>query len=112
MVNSTAQINQLIQKYVYNLQKKGIRPIKIVLYGSYAKGNPNKWSDLDLIVVSPDFKKYSQLKRSILLSKATVNLAESIEAFGYTPEEIPNKENSTPALWDIARKTGKVVYTK
>ncbi|EKD56815.1 MAG: hypothetical protein ACD_58C00082G0001 [uncultured bacterium] len=112
MVNSTAQINKLVQKYVFNLQKKGIRPIKIVLYGSYAKGNPNKWSDLDLIVVSPDFKKYSQLKRLILLSKATANLSESIEAFGYTPEEIPDEEDKTPALWDIARKTGKIVYSE
>jgi predicted nucleotidyltransferase len=29
---------------------------KIVLYGSYAKGTPQPHSDIDLAVISPDFK--------------------------------------------------------
>lgn len=112
MVKTKNQIKKIAFRYAQILQKKGITPYKIILYGSYAKGNPNKWSDLDFIVVSPDLKEYSYLQRLILLSQASINFKESIEAFGYSPDELSDDENKSAALWDIARKTGKVVYSK
>jgi predicted nucleotidyltransferase len=38
------------------LEENGIRLKTIYLYGSYAGGNPNEDSDIDLAIVSPDFK--------------------------------------------------------
>lgn len=35
--------------------KKKYRISAAYLYGSYAKGSSNKWSDIDLAVISPDF---------------------------------------------------------
>ena len=37
------------------LKNKGIKVDKIILFGSYAKGNNSKGSDLDIAIVSSDF---------------------------------------------------------
>lgn len=112
MVKTKSQITKIAKDYAKNLSNKGIKPSKIVLYGSYASGKANKWSDLDFVVISSDFKKVNYLDRLIMLAKASSDQEESIEAFGYTPDEISDSEQDSPALWDIARKTGKVVYSK
>jgi len=40
------------------VSQKGI-PVRFgVLYGSYAKGKAHKWSDIDLLVVSPRYDKH------------------------------------------------------
>lgn len=47
----------LVRKYREVLIKKGIPVEKIIVFGSYAKGNPKPWSDLDLCIVSKNFGK-------------------------------------------------------
>ncbi|HID94921.1 MAG TPA: nucleotidyltransferase domain-containing protein [Candidatus Latescibacteria bacterium] len=45
----------IIQKEIEEIVKRivtGYKPEKIVLFGSYAYGNPTEDSDLDLLVVS------------------------------------------------------------
>jgi predicted nucleotidyltransferase len=53
MANKT--VVKSIQKYLLYLSKNGIPVSYGVLFGSYAKGKANKWSDIDLLVVSPKF---------------------------------------------------------
>ncbi len=46
--------------------KKGLKNLdldKLILFGSYAKGNQTKDSDIDLLVVSNDFKGKKSFKR-------------------------------------------------
>lgn len=42
---------------------------KLILFGSTARGEAGKDSDVDLILISPRFKGLSQLKRAYLASK-------------------------------------------
>ena len=42
----------LINEYVRELLRNNINLSKVILYGSYAKGNQNSESDIDLILVS------------------------------------------------------------
>jgi len=44
---------------------KGISVNKLILFGSRAKGYPRRWSDFDLMIVSPEFEKFENLKRGI-----------------------------------------------
>lgn len=46
---------EVVRRYLRNLAGQGVRTSMAVLYGSYASGHPDKWSDIDLLVVSPVF---------------------------------------------------------
>ncbi|MFH1175264.1 MAG: nucleotidyltransferase domain-containing protein [bacterium] len=99
----------IIENYRQELEKK-VDVEKIILYGSYAYGKPHKGSDIDLIIISSDFKKMNSLKRLEYLSLARIKTLDPIEAIGYTPEEIKNYKNSV-FLCPIMEK-GKVVFKK
>ncbi len=48
-------IIEKINQFKSELIDSGLKIDKSILFGSYAKGNANKWSDIDLLLVSPDF---------------------------------------------------------
>jgi predicted nucleotidyltransferase len=67
---------------------------RIILYGSYARGNPGEDSDIDLIVISSDFKNMNIRERLEISGLAAGNVFEPIEALGYTPQEILKKKET------------------
>lgn len=102
----TAKPKELIRKYYQALQGKGIAVEKIILFGSYAKGNPKPWSDLDLCVVSKVFGKNSFDER-LMLMKLTINVDDMIEPHPYNPKDLLDKWD--PLAQEI-RKYGKTFY--
>lgn len=54
MNNNLQQIN-IAKKFVMEVKKNGIPVSDAYLFGSYAKGNPKEWSDIDVCVISPAF---------------------------------------------------------
>jgi predicted nucleotidyltransferase len=45
----TTVITEMVERIVREFQ-----PEKIILFGSHARGDAHKWSDVDLLVVMPD----------------------------------------------------------
>lgn len=78
---------KIIDRFHEALGKAGVEALKIVLYGSYAKGDWNEWSDIDLVVVSQDFAGKSYWERIDVLSEAICEVWEPIEAVAMTSEE-------------------------
>lgn len=111
MVTRKINLQKVISQYCQELKKRGIRPEKIILYGSYASGKPHPGSDIDVVVISPDLANIHPLKKLELLSLATANLDAPIEALGYSPEDIKEKGQDS-IFWEIITKTGKTVYTR
>jgi len=70
----------------------GIRPARILLYGSQAAGTAREGSDIDLIVISSDWKKYNHRQRLELLGIASARILEPVQAQGFTPSEIRTKK--------------------
>lgn len=103
------QLPEIIRNYVKELEKK-IFVKKIILYGSYAYGKPHPGSDVDLVIISPDFEKIKPLERLEMLSLATRKDRAPIEAIGYTPEEFAKAESYI--FLDYIVKNGIVVYEK
>jgi len=88
MAKTEREIKTIIKRYEEELKRLGIKPNRIMLYGSYAKGNPREDSDIDLIVVSEGFKNINLKERLEILGIAAGRVFEPIEAMGYTEEEI------------------------
>ncbi|MDA8339707.1 MAG: nucleotidyltransferase domain-containing protein [Nitrospiraceae bacterium] len=76
MVKKRQEIENIIDKYIAKLRQLGVDVSQVILYGSYAKGHPKEYSDIDLAVVSPTFQKLDIFERQLLLSKAHVVYSE------------------------------------
>jgi predicted nucleotidyltransferase len=95
MVKTEREIKEIVQRFALEIEKLGIKPQKMVLYGSYAKGMPREESDIDILVISNDFKNMNLRERLELLGIAAGKVFEPIEAIGYTEEEAEADKKGT-----------------
>ena len=65
MAEVSKEIIEKIKKFIDLLEKNNIRISQAILFGSYTKGNQDKWSDIDLALISDDFKgdRYIDISR-------------------------------------------------
>lgn len=104
-----SQIETAIKQYIEELKKIGVRPERIILYGSYAKGTAKPYSDMDLVIVSKDLEKWPGIERLQILAQATLHVDATLEVLGYTPKEIQDHGDES-IFWEEISKTGKEVY--
>lgn len=82
------KVKEIIRKYKKILLFLGIRVERVILYGSYNKGNQREDSDIDLAVISDDFRGMNLRERLEILGRAAARIMEPVEARGYTPREL------------------------
>jgi len=71
-----------------------VNPDKIILFGSYATGNPNENSDLDLFVIKET--DFPRPQRTVQVRKMLYGSMVPIDLIVYTPKEIEeSKENKS-----------------
>ncbi len=82
---------KVLKKYLKKIGKK-FEIEKSILFGSRAKDNWKMESDVDLIVVSPDFSELNFRKRiPAIIGEWDEDI--DLEVFCYTPEEFEKKKN-------------------
>ena len=104
----SAKIKKEIKQYITRL-KIAVHPEKVLLFGSFARGEATKWSDIDLMVVA-DFKDLDGDKRHGFLYDLHSGLVKDhdIHVFGLTPSEF---DSAKP--WSIIadiKKEGVMVF--
>ena len=57
---------------------KPLNPLKIIIFGSYAYGNPTKDSDLDICVVEKDYSNRWEEKKKIREALKDINISKDI----------------------------------
>lgn len=103
----TRKIKRIIREFAKELSHH-VPVEKVILFGSYAKGNPGPDSDLDLVFISPNFSGLDGLARFDIIGKARKNYEYAMDYFGFTPEEYENASPLT-TLGEV-KETGVVVY--
>jgi len=85
-------------------------PEKIILFGSYARGDNNSNSDLDLLVVM----KYVESPRSesIRLRQALRGLLVPVDVIVVTTEQMDRYGKTSGLIYQSAQAEGKLVYEK
>jgi uncharacterized protein len=88
MVKIANEIAGIVNSYRNALENMGIQVERIFLYGSYAKNKAHEGSDIDLVVISPEFENMRLLERMETLGIAAGQIGEPVQAYGFTSKEI------------------------
>jgi predicted nucleotidyltransferase len=72
------------------------------LFGSYATGKANQWSDIDVAIISDKLKK-DWNKNEDVLWKYTIGVDSRIEPIGFTVKDF--QDECDPMVYEI-KKTG------
>lgn len=79
------KITDLVQKYIASLREDNLNIKDIYIYGSWAKGKARIDSDIDVCIISPDFKRLDPWK--YLWQKRLDADTLYIQPVGFTPED-------------------------
>ena len=79
-------ILSILKKYINYLENNGYPIQTAFIYGSYAKGTYDKWSDIDIALVSEKFKGVRFLDKEKLLP-ITYEVDYQISPLPYRPED-------------------------
>jgi predicted nucleotidyltransferase len=85
------KISKTLKELKSALEEAGIKVDQVILFGSYATGWSRKGSDIDVAVVSEDFRGMNLLKRleTIGLALAKARIMEPIEAMAIRKRSLP-----------------------
>ena len=95
-----------VRRYLAALPACGIHASRAILFGSFALGRADEWSDIDLIVLAPEFDEPYEMALVKQLWRATVtdNRIEPIPCGEHEWET----DGSRPIL-EIARNEGVII---
>jgi uncharacterized protein len=99
-----------VKKYIEDLREQIVRvanPEKIILFGSYAYGEPNEDSDVDLLVVMP-FEGSPQ--RQAFRISLQISAPMALDLLVRTPEHIAERIEMGDFFMQEITSQGKVIY--
>lgn len=97
------KITEIIRKITV-----GYQPKKVLLFGSYATGNANDNSDLDLIIIKDTNTPKNQRGRE--LRKLLYGCLVPLDVKIYTTNEFNTEQNVEFSFLKTALKNSKVMY--
>lgn len=106
-------VESLVQKKIEEMVRRIVEqfhPQRIILFGSYARGQAGPDSDVDLLVVMPVSGSKRKLAVEIDLALAGMGLPKDIIVV--TPEEVARSRDIVGTIIYPAVREGKVMYER
>ncbi|MFS8907382.1 nucleotidyltransferase domain-containing protein [Synechococcus sp. B60.1] len=96
-------LQEIVQRIVAVAQ-----PSRVLLFGSYGRGDADAGSDLDLIVIEPEVSDpYSEMIR---LHKAVGSIGPGLDLLVYSEAEYQRRSQVPGTVLYWARKEGRALY--
>ena len=105
MADINALILEVVRKYLKKLDECGIHVEKAYLFGSCSRGTDDRWSDIDLAVVSPEIKD-DRFEERVRLMKLAVDIDSRIEPLPFGPNTFIDDD---PLVRDIKEQGFEIV---
>lgn len=102
----TDPLLRLRQRWLPIFQQHAIQ--KAIVFGSWARGEPSRRSDIDLLLVQLSDKRFLDRYDGLLLALARAVPERDIEVLIYTPEELDAIKHRP--LIASALQEGKIIY--
>ena len=104
------KLNDDIKIDIIERIKDNVEAIKIILFGSYAYGEPTIDSDIDLIIIEKNIKsKINELRK---IRKALRHLDYSKDIIVVSDEEFNFYKNEFGSVYKEAYEKGEILYQK
>ena len=87
MAKIPSEIIKLTGEFIKSVKEDHIEIYKVILYGSYAKRTYNQHSDIDLAIISPDFKEGECIENVSRLLLKAAKLKTDIQTMPFSIEE-------------------------
>jgi predicted nucleotidyltransferase len=113
MVNPTIEYPPVTRETLDEVVRRTLaagKPLKVVLFGSRASGNPRPDSDLDLLIIEEsDLPRYKRAPRYL---RALVGLFPAKDVIVWTPQEVEAWANVPSAFITSVLREGKTLYAR
>ena len=100
---SSEQIQQAVERLV-----AASNPSKVILFGSYARGDATENSDLDLMVIEQEVQNSGD--EMIRLHRAVGDVGVGVDVLVYSDKEASRRSQVPGTLLYWAFREGKVLY--
>jgi uncharacterized protein len=104
------KVRTIIEFFAQRLLEQSVNVSKIILFGSHTAGTAGVESDIDIVIVSEDFRRKNIFKRVELIKDAEIQTIKKflvpLDVIVMTPEEY---ENGTSIIAEYAHK-GEVLF--
>lgn len=98
---------QLVELVVQRIVA-AFRPVRVILFGSRARGTAGRTSDVDLLVVLPEVA--DKRRAAVETLRAVGDLPVATDIFVSTPEELARRGQTRGSVLRAALREGKVEY--
>ena len=96
-----------VKNYLSALTARGFPVERAVIFGSRVNGQADEWSDIDLLVISPQFDEMKDRTYINLLWRVAARTDSRIEPIPCGSRQW--REDDTNAIIEIARREGEVL---
>ena len=107
---SKTKVRKIIRFLHDNLNKQNLKISKIALFGSQAKGNVTEESDIDIVIVSKEFRGKTIFERVALIKESEVltirKFMVPLDIIAMTPEEFEGESSLIAAY----AKEGEIIF--
>ncbi|ODS42826.1 MAG: hypothetical protein MSIBF_06015 [Candidatus Altiarchaeales archaeon IMC4] len=105
-INNTEETIDIIAKQI----SQGYKPKKIILFGSYAKGNAREDSDIDMLIIKDTEKQRGQRWMEVRRLVRDINRRVPFEPLIYTTDEIKKRTEMGDFFINEILDNGRVLY--
>jgi len=103
MLPNSKVIESLVQKIV-----EAVHPLKIILFGSYARGKTDPESDIDVLVVMPEGVHCRRIAQ--LLYRQIRGLGVPFDILVTTPGALEKHKDNIGLIYRTVLKEGREIY--
>jgi predicted nucleotidyltransferase len=106
-----SQILPVIEQIV-NLITSKVSPERIVLFGSYARGDNNENSDIDILIIIKNLKNERKITGLLYKELLTNNISIPVDFLAVDSEKYNKLKDSVGYIYKTIDKEGQILYGK